>query len=185
MRGCDFSGPTHRWQHDSLILLLRNALKDDSNYELHLKKGQKVIRDPNLILESSVHYTQLSPSMTRKSGNVMRSTRRKAFGRFFASGSRRRCLRLVLRSVYLWERKCVKSRALLRRSAYLPPPSERHAPLHYPKITPPQYLMSLPVSLFVLVQRPYVRIPRFTEIQENTWARFCESSTYQAANHVT
>ena len=53
MRGCDFSGPTHRWQHDSLILLLRNALKDDSNYELHLKKGQKVIRDPNLILDLS------------------------------------------------------------------------------------------------------------------------------------
>ena len=41
--------------HDSLISLLRNALKDDSNHELHLKKGQKVIRDPNLILESSVH----------------------------------------------------------------------------------------------------------------------------------
>ena len=41
--------------HDSLILLLRNALKDDSNHELHLKKGQKVICDPNLICDSSFH----------------------------------------------------------------------------------------------------------------------------------
>ena len=40
--------------HDLLILLLRNALQDDSNHELHLKKGQKVICDPNLILDLSV-----------------------------------------------------------------------------------------------------------------------------------
>ena len=41
--------------HDLLILLLTNALKDDSSHELHLKKGQKFIRDPNLILDSSIH----------------------------------------------------------------------------------------------------------------------------------
>ena len=46
----------------------------------------------------------------------------------------------ILRSVDLWVKKCVKSRAfLLRRGACLPLPSERHAPPHYPEMPSTRY----------------------------------------------
>ena len=69
--------------HDLLILLLRNALQDDSNHELHLKKGQKVICDPNLILDSSFHYTTVSSTQdcaalcAQRNGFYIKSTKRK------------------------------------------------------------------------------------------------------------
>ena len=59
---------------------------------------------------------------------------------------------VILRSVDLWVRKCVKYRAFLLRCRACspnvvlwfplpaPPPSKRHALPHYPKIPPPQYI---------------------------------------------